>query len=398
MDGGSTFVLLIQKDPLEAGLIRRSLLQPADGAFKIQCVESMPTALARIWGGGVDVILLDLSAHEDRARDGLGSFLLARQAAPRLPIIVLYEARDEGLALRAMRAGAADYLPKEGSSDERQRTIRSCIELIRNQQGCLTSSGFVARRAGGTISFIGAKGGVGATTVALNIASVLARRSKVILAEIRPAFGTLLPYLDPRGQIRNISRLLRAESTDIDPAEVNACLWPCKTVPGLSVLFGPQAAAECGDLTPDHVKRLVKALAGLADYLILDLPACLSDANRAAAEVSGRLVLVVERDPVCVQSAKLMARSIEAWEGASQPIEVILVNRASPHCPMPLPEIETQLGVCALGVVPPEPDVCLGAELAHTPVIAFQPDSLVADSLIALAERCASDMRTVLPG
>jgi MinD-like ATPase involved in chromosome partitioning or flagellar assembly len=212
---------------------------------------------------------------------------------------------------------------------------------------------------------------------------------------MRPTFGTLLSYLRPYGQIRNISHLLRTEGTEIGAAEAGACLWPCKNVPGLSVLFGPQLAAECGDPAPDRVKTLIRALVGLADFVVLDLPASLSDANRAAIEVSGRLVLVVERDPVCVQSAKLMARSMEAWQGAPQPIEIILVNRASLSAPMPLPEIETELGFPALGVVPPGPDVCLGAQHAHTPVITFQPDSLVADSLIALAEKCASYMRTV---
>lgn len=79
--------------------------------------------------------MLDLSLHEDRSRDSLGGFLLVRRAAPRLPIIVLYDARDEGLALRAMRAGAADYLPKVGPTDEKSRAIRSAIELVRNQRG-----------------------------------------------------------------------------------------------------------------------------------------------------------------------------------------------------------------------------------------------------------------------
>jgi len=62
---------------------------------------------------------------------------------------------------------------------------------------------------------------------------------------------------------------------------------------------------------------------------------------------------------------------------------------------MSLQEIEAQLGFPALGVVPPEPDVCLAAEIAHTPLIAFRPDSLVAGNLIALAKQCASDMRAV---
>jgi MinD-like ATPase involved in chromosome partitioning or flagellar assembly len=233
---------------------------------------------------------------------------------------------------------------------------------------------------------------VGVTTVALNVASALAKRSKVILVEMRPAFGTLLPYLKPYGQIRNISHLLRAEATPIGPAEVGACLWPCKNAPGLSVLFGPQLAEECGELPPDRVKKLIRALAGLAEYVVLDLPASLSETNRAAAGVSRRLVLVMERDPVCVQSAQLMTRAIETWEGAPQPMEIILVNRAALSSPMPLSEIDTQLGFPALGVIPPGPDVCLAAQHAHAPMVVFEPDTLVAESLIALAEKCASFM------
>ncbi|MGD0134024.1 MAG: response regulator [Bryobacteraceae bacterium] len=393
MDGYNPFVLLIEKDPAEAALIRQSLAQCGGGAFQLQCVAGTSVALARIGGGGVDVILLDLSLRDSRSRDALAGLLPVQRAAPRVPIIVLYDAHDEGLALQAMRAGAADCVLKEESSDAMTRAICSAVEFVRRQPGSRNPIGFRSRPEGSTISFIGAKGGVGATTVALNVASVLARDSKVILAELRPAFGTLLPYLKPYGQVRNISHLLRTEGAEIEPTEAGACLWPCKYVPGLSVLFGPQSHAECGDLAPGRVKSLVKLLAGLADYVVLDLPAWLSDANRAAAEVSSRLVLVVERDPVCVQSAKLMAQAIGEWDGTPQPIGMILVNRAAPHCPMPLPEIETLLGFPALGVVPPEPDICLGAELAHTPLIAFQPDSMVADSLITLAEKCASDLR-----
>lgn len=392
MDGHHPFVLLIEEDPAEAALIRQSLAQRGGGGFQLQCVAGMSIALARIAGGGVDVIMLDLSLDDDGSRDSLAGLLAVQRAAPRVPIIVLYDAHDEGLALQAMRAGAADCLLKEESSDAMNRAICSAVELVRRQPGSQNLVGFASRPEGGTISFMGAKGGVGATTVALNVASVLARDRKVILAELRPAFGTLLPYLKPYGQVRNISHLLRAEAAEIEPAEAGTCLWPCKNVPGLSVLFGPQRPAECGDLAPGRVRSLVKLLAGLADYVVLDLPCWLSDANRAAAEVSSRLVLVVERNPLCVQSAKLMTQAIEEWEGAPQPIQMILVNRAAPNCPMSLPEIETLLGFPALGVVPPEPDICLGAELAHTPVIAFQPDSFVADSLIALAEKCASDL------
>jgi len=394
MQDASIFVLLIQKDPREAGLIRQALSPHGDGVFKLQCVESIPTALARIGGGGVDVIMLDLSLDGGRSSDRLAGFLQVRDAASPVPVIALYDAHDEGLALRAMRAGAADQLLKEGSSDGVSLVIRSAIELGRKPLDSRNSIGDASRETGGIISFIGAKGGVGTTTVALNVASILAKQSKVILVEMRPEFGTLQPYLKPYGQIRNTSHLLGMDATEIDPTEAAICLWPCQNVPGLSVLFGPQLASECGELSPDRVKKLVHVLAGLAEYVVLDLPASLSGANRAVAGISGRLVLVVDRDPVCAQAANLMARSMESWKGTPQP-EFIVVNRAVLSCPTPLAEIESQLGSPALGLVPPGPDICLLAQRAHSPLIALQPDSLLADSLNALARKCTSFMRTV---
>lgn len=385
------FVLLIQKDPAETAFIRQSLSEPGEGRFRLQCVESVPTALARIGGGGVDVILLDLAVGCEDPAETLAGFLPIRQAARQVPVIVLYDAPDEGLALRAMRAGAADYLQKLGSSDAANRSIRSAIELVSKAGDVYVHEVAPPPPAGRIISFIGAKGGVGATTVALNVAAVLAKRHKVILVELRPTFGSLWAYLRPHGQSRNITHLVRNETAAHAPAQVKACLWQSATVPGLSVLFGPQSAAECRELKSDRAGELINALSRLADYVVLDLPDSLSDANRAAAKVSSRLILVAERDPVCVQSARLMLRAMTDWERPARPIELILVNRASPHRPMPLGEIETQLGLSPLGVVPPDPDVCLGAELAHIPVIAFEPNSLMAGSLVEVVEKCVSE-------
>jgi len=97
----------------------------------------------------------------------------------------------------------------------------------------------------------------------------------------------------------------------------------------------------------------------------------------------------VERDPLCVQSAKLMVRAIEAWDNSPR-ISPVIVNRVTVVTPMTLPEIDTQIGIPALGVILPEPDLCLRAQTARTPLVALQPDSMIAESLITLGETLAS--------
>jgi MinD-like ATPase involved in chromosome partitioning or flagellar assembly/HPt (histidine-containing phosphotransfer) domain-containing protein len=245
------------------------------------------------------------------------------------------------------------------------------------------------QKASTVITFMGAKGGVGTTTVALNTASALARRSHAILVELRPALGTLSFYFRPPNRTLTIAHLLEIESTVVATRQAEACLWSYEKIPGLRLLFGPQAIEQCREISPAHAKAILATLARLADYVIVDIPTSLGETNRAVIEDSSRLVLVVERDPICVQTAKLML----PWIGASNPaLELtgaVVVNRAALATPMPIPEIEAQLGVPALKVIPPAPDLCMAAQKVGSPAVLFDPESLIAGSFAELAEHLA---------
>lgn len=381
------FVLLIQDDAAGAEWVRQALHPHEDGAFRLQRVERLPTAVARIAGGDVDVVLLDLALSDVAGGDRLDGFLRVRREAPRARIVVLCGAGDEGLALRAMRGGAADYVIKEQGDGGLGRAIRSAMAAAPGPIEPMVTK--ETRKTGAILALLGAKGGVGTTTVALNVASALAQRNQVILVEMQPAFGSLSQYFQPERLTRNLSHLLQAEPAVLGAAQAETCLWRYQRIPGLRVLFAPQTAAECGEIGPDHAKAIPRALAELADFVVADLPASLSDANRAVVENCGILAQVVERDPVCVQSAKRMARAMESWRVATKPSGTVVVNRTSLTFPMSLPEIDAQLGCLALGVIPPEPDLCLCAQNARMPLVTFLPDSPLAGSLTALAERLA---------
>ncbi len=361
-------ILLIQEDPAIAGSVRDALGHNGDGLARLQCIKSLPTALARIAGGGVDAVVIDLCHGWAGENEALEAVRQVRRSAPHAPIIALHPVADEALATRALRAGATGHVPREHCGERLGPQLQAARGLDPEPP---------ASKPGETIVLLGAKGGVGATTVALNLACLLAQSRKVILAEVRPDFGTLAHYFAPHGLARNMAHALRG-----DPA--HACLWSSKTVPGLSVLFGPQTGSECGPLEPDRARALMAALASLADYVVVDLPSSLSTANRAIIEGSDTVMLVVERDPACVQSARLMTSAIEEWSGAPQPIEMVLVNRVALVSPMSLSDIDAQLGRSPLAVIPPGPDLCATAQSAHLPLVALQPESLLAGSLISL--------------
>lgn len=372
-------ILLVQEDPTESALTRAAVEQQAGGSCRCQPVERLSTALARIAGGDVDLVLLDLSRGSQTESDCLEDFLKLHREAPLTPIVVLCNAHDEGLALKAMRAGAADYVIKETAGDNLGRAIRTAIER--------SPKAGLPRSTGKVMTLMGAKGGAGATTVTLNVAAALAgKRNKVTLVEMQPAFGMLSAYFQPSKLARNLSHLL---ARDAGPDDAEACLWPCQKIPGMSVLFGPQTAAQCHPVAADRIPAILSALAANADYVVVDLPASLSEANRAVVENSGTLALVVERDPVAVQLAGQMRLAMESWN-APQPIGTIVVSRASLRFPMSLAEIDSQLGGPAVGIIPAEPDLCQSAQNGSAPLVMFVPESNIAGSLIALAERLAA--------
>ena len=381
-------ILLIQEDPAGAAEIRQALGQSMDGAFRLQCVEGLSTALARIAGGGVDLVLLDLSLCGGRESGQPEGFLALHREAAHIPVVVLCDAQDEGLALKAMRAGAADYVIKERWAASLGSVAGSAIKARRIPMETNGAKPPQSSNRGRAIAFLGAKGGVGTTIVALNVAAVLACGRRVILVEMRSSFGTLAQFFGTTLLGRSLSRLLEREPAAITPSEIQACLWPYKNIPGLSLLFSPAGAGH-GEMGPAHATAIIETLAGIADLVIADLPASLSDSNRTIIEHSGLLALVVERDPLCVQSAKLMVRAIEAWDNSPR-ISPVIVNRVTVVTPMPLPEIDSQIGIPALGVILPEPDLCLRAQTARTPLVALQPDSMIAESLITLGETLAS--------
>jgi MinD-like ATPase involved in chromosome partitioning or flagellar assembly len=244
---------------------------------------------------------------------------------------------------------------------------------------------------------MGAKGGVGTTTVALNVASALASRSKVILVEMRPTLGTLALHLQPPGLTRGLSHLLDPESGVDASTKVGSALWVYPKLPRLRILFGPQTAEECTEINTEQATAIIESLAWLADYVIVDLPASLSSANRAVIENSNSIALVVERDPVCANAARLMARAIESWSGAPQPIGAVIVNRSSANSPMPMSEINVLIDCQVLGMLPPNADLCLKSQSARAPLVTIDSESLLASSLNALAEVLAPAHPNVPP-
>ena len=380
MDKG-TLILLVDEGAAGIDSIRRVLADRAHH-FRVQRVADVPTAFARILGGGVDIVLLNLPAAATPENERLLPFLDLRnqtQGVPIVvPIVVLCGSADESLAEAAIREGAADYLIREAYDVDLLRVLRSVSSKAALPPAPWRSAA-VSGRGGRVVVFMGSKGGAGTTTVALNVAAALAENHRVILADFHPEVGTLAQYFQPHHSVPGLGDLLRSES------HLETCLWPSKNIPGLQVLFGSRDLDTPLNLTPAQVLGVLADLTEAADYVVVDAPNSLCVGNRALIEDAALLVLVVERDSLAVEAARLVLRAIDSWKAGRVSLGAVLVNRAALVYPMPLADIEVQLAIPILGVIPPAADVCAAAQQAHSPLLALDGDNLPAIALRALS-------------
>jgi Flp pilus assembly CpaE family ATPase len=186
---GPVRVLLIEDNPGDAGLVREMLSEGRDAQFHIDWVQALRPGLDRLARGDIDMVLLDLSLPDSQ---GLESLAAIRNRAPSLPVVVLTGLDDEDFAHEAVRCGAQDYLVKgELSGGGLARTLRYAMLRQRSRAPAVRPESHV--ELGRAVGFLGAKGGVGTTSIACHFSQELKRQtgSRVLLADLDVAGGSI---------------------------------------------------------------------------------------------------------------------------------------------------------------------------------------------------------------
>lgn len=119
-------LLLVEDDAGYAGFIGTTLTGVASARFQYDHVSSIRAAVQRLSLATYDLVLLDLGLPDVVDLDGLTTVVTL---VPDVPVVILTSTEDEALALRAVKAGAQDYLSKGTTTGEvLAQSIRYAIE------------------------------------------------------------------------------------------------------------------------------------------------------------------------------------------------------------------------------------------------------------------------------
>ena len=371
----SAKILVVDDEPNVLRLIGYAL--QVEG-YEIGTAETGVEALNEVETERPDLVILDIMLP-DLSGIEVCQQLRSKTEMIDLPIIMLSARAQVADKIKGLEAGADEYVTKPVDSDEMVARVSALLDRTRRLRQAQTV------QRGKVLGFIGAKGGVGTTTVALNVASILARQEKSVIAvELRSDYGTFSLQLR-KSPDENLGSLVELDAEQITERELSKRLFSSPF--GVRVLFGPQKAHEFKQIEPDRAEAVIEGLTDMADYTIIDLPCYASSANKAAIRRCDFVALVVAPEITCVMSGKVTLELLRSWDISGGLVGAVVVNRTIAARAMKLREIRSRLACEIVGVVPPAAEACIAAQERGVPLVIYQPDSMAAVNLIEMTNR-----------
>lgn len=291
---------------------------PAKGMERIK--EEKPDLLV------LDVMMPGMSGHDVcrqiRADKELGN----------LPILILTARSQEVDRVAALKSGANDYLSKPVTSQE---LIERVDDLLAHGK-----SGKGAPQEGTIVCLMSMRGGVGRTTLAVNLAVALRRisQAEVCLVDLSPSGGQAVMHL--RLQARNNwANLLSPDGLDWEELKKNLTIHQS----GLRLLAAPNLPQS--SLTPpaDVTTEFLKLLGENMAAVVIDLPPVLSPAVHAALAASDMVLHVVTPEVISVQMAVQANRALTTT-GINLKQRSHILNQVWAEAQLPQAAVERGLG------------------------------------------------------
>ncbi len=321
----------------------------------------------------------------DLSRDPGRMLALAQEVKLKLPqvrLIVTSGSSDSETILQAMRSGAEEFLAQPFNWP----TVVQSLERIRAKINLQAAKNF---ERGRIVTVFSHKGGVGTTTVAVNLAVALAakHRKSVCLVDLVLQFGSVTSFLnlEPAYTILDLVKNLK----HIDPMLLEGSL--ARHATGVRVLAEPFNAEDAGAVKHPDVEQILGALAQSFDFVIVDCPKDFDDIAAVALEKSQQILLVTEMD---IPSLKNSRRALELFDrvGAYQTKIRLVLNRYIKQKIMSLEAVEKALGTKVFWMLPNDYPTAISALNQGISILDGAPRSELARSYQGLADWLASAM------
>ena len=328
-----------------------------------------------------DLLVVEVDADESPAASPAVTAIeqLARKL-PETAILATGHGVSAELVVRVLRAGALEFLRRPV---ERVDLVAALEKLARFRGSALP------RNPGRITSVFAAKGGLGATTLAINLGVSMAERAegKTLLVELDTRQSDIVTFLDLRPRysildvVENIGRMDESLLRGLLTRHASG-LW---TVPGPTRL-------ERGQFSPEQVSGAIEVLRSYFDHVLMDLRHDFDPGTIAALEASDVILFVTSLDVAALRSGAAALAAFRHLGLDSKKIKVV-VMRDGTGDDVTVRHARNTLGLPVYWRTPNDYPTVVASINAGRPVVSTSPRAKISKNLRELAETLCGDGR-----
>jgi len=297
-----------------------------------------------------DVVLMDINMPD---MDGIATTEQLAVKCPTAAVVMMSVQGEADYLRRSMLAGAREFLVKPFSSDELNASIRQVWSRERDKQSRIAAPIAAAAAGGGgggapggepgiVVAVFSPKGGVGRTTIAVNLAVAAASLGgrRVALMDASFQFGDVgvLLNLNPKNKsIADLAAQLESgEPDDLDNYVINHSS-------GVRVLLAPSSPEQAELITAAHARRVVERLREEHDLVVIDCPSSFNDATLGILDSADLILTLLSLEITSIKNMRLFLEVAEQLGYPPGKIRLVL-NRADSTLGIRVADVEHSIG------------------------------------------------------
>ncbi|MFC4767939.1 AAA family ATPase [Effusibacillus consociatus] len=310
-------------------------------------------------------------------------------AYPYISIVLLVPAEELDLK-KAMHAGAIDAVVLPSQEAEVIQAAREAESAVRLKMARIQPDTPEAPKADGrVVTICGTKGGVGKTTLTVNLAVAFSKSNlKVGVLDLDLQFGDITILFDSQPK-RTIYEWVKEE---YEHSRGNLDRYMIRHSSGVEILSAPLRPEFAEVVTGEHVGIIIGELRRRYDLVLIDTPPSLVETGLVALDNSADILLVASVDLPTLKNSKLCIETLESL-GMKDKIKLVL-NRDTKIDGITAGTVENVLGMPIYSRIPSEGKVVVASVNKGIPFVLSNPRSAVAKSVFSCAAKLQSQQRS----
>ena len=375
--------ILIVDDDLDTLRLVGLMLQRQ--GYQISAATNGQQGLDKAFEEDPDLILLDLMMPD---MDGYEVTRRLRQnpSTTSTPILMFTAKTQLDDKVAGFEVGANDYLTKPTHPSELQARVKTLLARSGEKKSATPSLG-ADENQGYIIGILGARGGLGVTTLAVNLAAGLLTKTKseVIIAELLPGQGALGLEMGLNYSKGLVDLLSITKTSDITRDKTREALTHHGS--GLKVLLSSDRPRDMHLINQaSNYEVLLTRLAGLARFVVLDLGVGLQPFTQNVLPRCNDVLIVLEGVPNTIIHSKALIDDIVSLGVNKKNIQAVLNNRIRSDTVLPSSQVQAKLDHEILTTLTPAPELFVQATRMQSPAVLCQPESLTTRQISKLVD------------